>query len=103
MFLITEFEARLESLEMRVNALEKERTNSELQQLADAEALVAQLTARYGEYVDKTVAAKILGRTRATVYAMLNDGRIRAAFGGSRVSVRSIAAYMAARTKGERA
>ena len=49
---------------------------------------------RSGEYVDKTVAARILGVTRATVYAMLADGRIDGACAGRRVDVRSIARYM---------
>lgn len=52
------------------------------------------LLEKYGECVDKTVAAKILGVTRCTVYAMLADGRIRAAMGGRRVDVRSIARFM---------
>ncbi len=53
-----------------------------------------EMAARYGEYVDKTTAAGILGVTRATVYAMLSDGRISGGCGGRRVSVRSIAEYM---------
>ena len=51
--------------------------------------------AQYGEYVDKTATARILGVTRATVYAMLADGRIEGACSGRRVAVRSIARYMA--------
>ena len=53
-----------------------------------------ELLGRYGEYVDKTLTAKILGVTRATVYAMLADGRIQGACAGRRVDVRSIARYM---------
>ena len=84
---------RMADLERRVLALE-ERTRRSLwtreEELArKEEALVAQ----YGEYVDKT--AKILGVTRATVYAMLADGRIEGACSGRRVAVRSIARYMA--------
>ena len=96
---MTEFEALVEKmydLEKRVLALE-ERTrrfawsrNEELSR--KEEALVAQ----YGEYVDKTATAKILGVTRATVYAMLEDGRIEGACEGKRVDVRSIARYMCA-------
>lgn len=52
------------------------------------------LVERYGESVDKTVAAKMLGVTRATVYAMLADGRIMGACQGRRVDVRSIAQYL---------
>lgn len=55
------------------------------------EALVAQ----YGESVDKSLAARIMGVTRSTVYAMLADGRVEAAGGGKRVNVRSIARYLA--------
>ena len=53
------------------------------------------LVGRYGEYVDKTETAKILSVTRQTVYAMLADGRIEAAHGGRKVSVRSVARYIA--------
>lgn len=85
---------RMADLERRVMALE-ERTRRALwieeRVRLDKED---ELTARYGDYVDKTVAAKILGVTRATVYAMLADGRILGACGGRRVDVRSIARYM---------
>lgn len=59
------------------------------------------LVDRYGEFVDKTVAARILGVTRATVYKMIADGRIEAACGGERVDVRSIARYQYSRTPPE--
>ena len=85
---------RMADLERRISALE-ERTRRALwngeSELAGKEA---ERSAHYGEYVDKTVAAKILGVTRATVYAMLDDGRIGGACGGRRVDVRSIARYM---------
>ena len=51
------------------------------------------LVSRHGKYVDKKTAAEIMGVTRATVYAMLDDGRIAGACNGSRVDVRSIGAY----------
>ena len=63
----------------------------ELQYKTAEEALVAQ----YGESVDKSLAARIMGVTRSTVYAMLADGRVEAAGGGKRVNVRSIARYLA--------
>ena len=93
---------RMADLERRVLALE-ERTRRSLwtreEELArKEEALVAQ----YGEYVDKTATAKILGVTRATVYAMLKDGRIKGACSGKRVDVRSIARYLCAENKGGR-
>ena len=55
---------------------------------------------RYGEYVDKTVASRILGVTRVTVYAMLADGRILGGCEGRRVDVRSIARYLTTRQPG---
>lgn len=90
---------RMADLERRVLALE-ERTRRALwceekmrQQKED------DLVQRYGDYVDKTDAAKILGVTRATVYTMLSDGRIAGACGGRRVDVRSIAHYMVSSKK----
>ena len=83
---------RMVDLERRISALE-ERTRRALWNEHGA-CRENELTARYGEYVDKTVAARILGVTRATVYAMLADGRIAGACGGRRVDVRSIARYM---------
>ena len=85
---------RMADLERRISALE-ERTRRALWN-EDGACRENELTARYGEYVDKTLTAKILGVTRATVYAMLADGRIEGACSGRRVSVRSIAHYMAA-------
>lgn len=85
---------RMADLERRIQALE-ERTRSAMWgenpvMLRREEALVE----RYGECVDKTVAARMLGVTRATVYAMLADGRIHGACEGRRVDVRSIARYL---------
>ncbi len=85
---------RMADLERRVLALEERARrvlwSEEMPPVSKAE----ELTLRYGEYVDKTVAAQILGVTRATVYAMLADGRIMGACSGRRVDVRSIARYM---------
>lgn len=85
---------RMADLERRVQALE-ERTRKTIwgegmERARREEALVE----RYGESVDKTVAAKLLGVTRATVYAMLADGRIAGACAGRRVDVRSVARYL---------
>ena len=52
------------------------------------------LVAKYGESVDKSLAARIMGVTRSTVYAMIADGRVESAGAGKRVSVRSIARYL---------
>lgn len=59
-----------------------------------------ELIARYGEAVDKTVAAQILGVTRATVYTMLEDGRIQGACEGRKVDVRSISRYLSSPQRG---
>ncbi|MBQ2989710.1 MAG: helix-turn-helix domain-containing protein [Clostridia bacterium] len=83
---------RMADLERRVLALE-ERTRRTLWHSGGI-SREDELAQQYGEYVDKTVAARILGVTRATVYAMLADGRIESACEGRRVDVRSIARYM---------
>ena len=86
--------ARIEDMEKRIVALE-ERLRSALWD--DNKTLrEEQLVNKYGEFVDKTQAAKIPSVTRATVYTMLADGRIEGACEGKRVSVRSIARYLAA-------
>ena len=83
---------RMADLERRIQTLE-ERTRDALWS-EDCRSRQAELTQRYGEVVDKTVAAGILGVTRTTVYAMLEDVRILGACGGRRVDVRSIARYL---------
>ena len=84
---------RVEDLDRRVKALE----DAQHSRVWEKEHAVAEdLIRHYGEYVDKTVAAKLLGVTRATVYAMLADGRVEGACGGKRVSTVSIARYMSA-------
>lgn len=93
--------ARIEDMEKRIVALE-ERLRSALWD--DNKTLREErLVNKYGEFVDKTQAAKILVVTRATVYTMLADGRIEGACEGKRVSVRSIARYLAApKSRGRR-
>ena len=94
---------RMADLERRVLALEERTRRSLWTQEAALASKEEELMGRYGEYVDKTLTAKILGVTRATVYAMLADGRIEGACSGRRVSVRSIAHYMAApKSRGRR-
>lgn len=83
---------RVAELERRMRMLE-ERAQQALS-LMGSRSKEDELVSRYGEYVDKTVAAKILGVTRVTVYAMLADGRILGACAGRRVDVRSIARYL---------
>lgn len=87
---------RMDDLERRVLALEERTRRSLWTQKTAVCSKEEELLERYGEYVDKTLTAKILGVTRTTVYAMLADGRIEGACSGRRVSVRSIAHYMAA-------
>ncbi len=95
-------EERMDKLEQRVLALEKLAQIGELfrdDSLAHEEK---ELIDVHGKYVDKTTAARILGVTRATVYAMLKDGRIEGACSGRRVDVSSIARYMASSGKRKR-
>lgn len=97
-----QMERRIADMEMRIRALEESKrkgiwTSTSPEKKTREDALVD----RYGEYVDKTVASKILGVTRQTVYAMIADGRIEAACGGKRVDVRSIARYQDSRTPPE--
>lgn len=95
---VTEMSAeRMADLERRVLALEERTRRSIWNEGQPRPGKAEELVERYGEYVDKTVAAKILGVTRATVYAMLADGRIVGACAGRRVDVRSIGRYMTSR------
>lgn len=91
---MTKLEMRMEKLEQRVMTLEKLAQIGELLRSETLERRENELFDRYGEHVDKSTAARILGVTRATVYAMLKDGRIKGACGGKRVDVRSIARYI---------
>lgn len=91
---------RMADLERRIQVLE-ERTRAAM--WGDNPITMRRevtLVERYGESVDKTVAARVLGVTRATVYAMLADGRIHASCGGRRVDVRSIAQYLSRPAQG---
>lgn len=54
------------------------------------------MIAQYGEVCKKAKAAKILDRTVGTINAMIRDGRLDDACGGTMVDVRSIARYIAA-------
>ena len=83
---------RMAELERRMLMLEEQARQA--LSLMQSRSKEDELVSRYGEYVDKTVAARILGVTRVTVYAMLADGRILGACAGRRVSVRSIARYL---------
>ena len=80
---------RIAALESMVDALE-----AILLKAGEGFTTAKSLTEKYGDNVMKADAARILGVTRATVYAMLRDGRLEAMYGGSRVSVQSIERYM---------
>ena len=91
---MTDFEMRMEDLERRLQALEDRTRRFVWSREEERTRREKELVDRYGEHVDKTTAAQILGVTRQTVYAMLADGRIDGAFGGKHVDVRSIARYI---------
>lgn len=88
---------RLADLERRVQALEERMRKAIWGENTACMRREEILVDHYGESVDKTVAAKLLGVTRTTVYAMLADGRISGACAGRRVDVRSIAQYLTTR------
>ena len=92
---MTDIEVRIDDLEQRVLALEEQMRRFLCAKDEENARKEAALIDMHGEHVDKSTAARILGVTRATVYAMLADGRIEGACSGRRVAVRSIARYMA--------
>ena len=92
-------EERMDKLEQRVLELEKLAQIGELFRDESLMGTEKELVDMHGTYVDKSTAAKILGVCRATVYAMLADGRIEGACSGRRVDVRSIARYLCAGEK----
>ena len=89
-------EDRIAELEQRVMKMEKIAQSIGLFIVDPLARMENELVNMYGEYVDKTTAARILGVTRQTVYAMLADGRIKGACSGRRVDVRSIARHLCA-------
>ena len=92
-------EDRIAELEQRVLTLEKLAQIGELFRDESLMRTEKELVDMHGKYVDKSTAARIIGVTRATVYAMLADGRIEGACSGRRVDVRSIARYLCAGEK----
>ena len=89
-------EERMDKLEQRVLTLEKLAQIGELFRDESLMRTEKELVDMHGKYVDKSTAAKILGVCRATVYAMLKDGRIKGACEGKRVDVCSIARHLCA-------
>ena len=96
-----ELEARLDAAEKRIAALECALAGQANKPQEDT--LEADLVNKYGACVNKKVASEIIGVTRATIYAMLADGRITAAMGSTCVDVRSIARYIRSPKKTGRA
>lgn len=94
------FHERLSSLEKRVALLESYKYINSPD--ARYEARYTELSTKYGQHVNKSCAAKIIGVTRATVYAMLKDGRLEGVCYGKHVSIQSIARYLSA-GRGEKA
>ena len=92
-------EERMDKLEQRVLTLEKLAQIGELLRDDSLMRTEKELVDMHGKYVDKSTAAKILGVCRATVYAMLKDGRITGACSGRRGDVRSIAQHLCAGEK----
>lgn len=89
------------TLEERVDILEAElkHANKKIQKLSELFLFGSIKTEKdfimvNGTAVDKTEAAKILGVTRATIYAMIKDGRLTTMCEGTRISVSSIYKYM---------
>ena len=82
---------RVNELERRVEYLEERmKVATSLGKHPAFSSLVAQ----YGRYVTKADAAKILGVCRATIYQMIQDGRLEGKMGGSKVSVESIERFI---------
>lgn len=91
---MNELEMRMDYLEKRMLALEDRTRRFVWSREEERTRREKELVDSYGEHVDKTTAAQILGVTRATVYKMIEDGRIEGAFEGKRVDVCSIARYI---------
>ena len=89
---MTDIEKRLRDAEIRIDALEKRVC--ELLWGGNAE-LIFDLLSLKADSVSKTRAAEILGVTRATIYAMMADGRLDGICGGKKVSLDSIRRFAA--------
>lgn len=76
---------RLNDLERRVRALEEQQRLSVWPRSFDYAP---------GSSVSKAEAARMLGFSRASIYHMIEDGRLKTSSDGKRVDVDSINAYM---------
>lgn len=87
-------------LEMRVRVLEEKLASLEKKVSLKVDLTLDEiLVRRHGEVVNKSVAARMLGVTRCTIYNMIKDGRIDATPDGKDVIVRSVARYIDAKRR----
>lgn len=82
--------AHIATLERRVDDLERELR---AEQGMKARGAIGYIVARYSWTLNKKKAADILGVTSATIYAMIEDGRLRELADG-KVPAESIADYL---------
>ena len=61
----------------------------------DARSEEEYMLLRYGESCNRLEAGRVLGKTAATISAMIRDGRLETVPGSTKVDVRSIAQYKA--------
>lgn len=57
---------------------------------------------KYGECVTRARAVEILGRSRQSIYRMLEDGRLESVCGGDMVCTHSIARYISSPKEADR-
>ncbi len=81
----------METIEATIRLETSEVKKLMKQQMLDRHA---EMVEKYGEACTKTTASKLISCSTQTINAMLKDGRIRPACGGSRVDVRSLADYI---------
>lgn len=79
----------------KIDAMEERIAELEMRLGCSRGGVHARIAERFPEYMDKTRAAQVLGVTRATVYAMLSDGRLEQNALG-KVLTRSVSALMQA-------
>lgn len=79
---------KINALEARIEALEHEKN------ISNAYMGVEKLLAQYPYMMNKSQAAEVIGVTRATVYAMIDDGRLMENEIG-KVTTRSVARLLA--------
>ena len=83
-----DMERKVAELESRIQFMESVLGYNKTEEKIEEEK------ALYRSHVNKTEAANMLGVTRATIYAMLADGRLKASMGGKAISLASIEAFI---------